>query len=122
MFVPGKLFQPSLMFVGEYRSLPLSGAPERCLTRVGSGLTRKNLTRLERLARDKHPSLLRKSVNYDHKKFYSTGSRMLRQFPYHWRHDIQHNDTQHKRPDLRHLAVVILGINDTQHNSHLLLS
>jgi hypothetical protein len=28
---------------------------------------------LERLARDKHASLLRKSVNYSHKKFLSTG-------------------------------------------------
>jgi hypothetical protein len=28
MFVPGKPFQPSLMFVGEARSLPWSGAPE----------------------------------------------------------------------------------------------
>jgi hypothetical protein len=29
---------------------------------------------MERLPRDKHSSLLRKSVNYDRKKFYSTGS------------------------------------------------
>jgi hypothetical protein len=42
--------------------------PERC-----SGLTCKHYTRLERLARDKHSSLLRKSVNYGRKKFYSTG-------------------------------------------------
>ncbi len=35
VFVPGKLFQPSLMFVGEARSLPQNGAPERCFTRVG---------------------------------------------------------------------------------------
>jgi len=32
------LFHPSLMFEGEARSLPLSGAPERCFTRVGSSL------------------------------------------------------------------------------------
>ncbi len=32
----GKSFQPSLLFVGEARSLPQSGAPERCFTRVGS--------------------------------------------------------------------------------------
>jgi hypothetical protein len=31
---------------------------------------------LERRAKDKHSSLLRKSVNYDRKKFYSTGPRM----------------------------------------------
>jgi hypothetical protein len=35
VFVPGKPFQPSLMFVGEARSLPY-GAPEKCFTRVGS--------------------------------------------------------------------------------------
>jgi hypothetical protein len=33
------------------------------------------LTRLESLARDKHSSLLRKSVNYDRKKFYNIGPR-----------------------------------------------
>jgi hypothetical protein len=47
-FVPGKPFQPILMFVGEDR-------------------------RLERLARDKHSSLSRKSMNYDRKKVYRTG-------------------------------------------------
>jgi hypothetical protein len=31
---------------------------------------------LERLARDKHSSLILKSVNYGRKKFYSTGSRV----------------------------------------------
>jgi hypothetical protein len=29
VLVPGKLFQPSLMFVGKARTLPWSGAPER---------------------------------------------------------------------------------------------
>jgi hypothetical protein len=57
-FVPGKPFQPSLIFVVKARSLPKSGAPERQFTWVGSGLTRKHKTKLERLARDKHPSLL----------------------------------------------------------------
>jgi hypothetical protein len=42
-------------------SAPLKGRPH------------SHLTRLERLARDKHSSLLRKSVNYGRKKFYSTG-------------------------------------------------
>jgi hypothetical protein len=32
VLAPGKPFQPSLLFVGKARSLPLSGAPERCLT------------------------------------------------------------------------------------------
>jgi hypothetical protein len=37
------------------------------------GLARKYWTGLERLARDKHSSLLLKSVNYGRNKFYSTG-------------------------------------------------
>ncbi len=61
------------MFVGEDRSLPQSGAPERGFTQVGSCLTHKHQTRLERLARDAHSYLLRKSVNYGRKQFYSTG-------------------------------------------------
>ncbi len=48
----------------------LSGPPLE-----GRRLTHKYYTRLERLARDKHSSLLRKSVNYDRNKFYDTGSR-----------------------------------------------
>jgi hypothetical protein len=43
---------------------------------VGSGPTGKHYTLLERLARDKHSSLLRKSVNYGRKKDYSTGPRV----------------------------------------------
>ncbi len=38
-------------------------------TWVGPGLTHKHKTRLERLAKDKHLSLLQKSVNYGRKKF-----------------------------------------------------
>ncbi len=34
MFVPGKHFKPSLMFVGIARSLPKSRAPERRFTQV----------------------------------------------------------------------------------------
>jgi hypothetical protein len=47
-------------------------------SRVGPGLAHKHLTRLERLDKDKHSSLFRKSVNYDRKKFYSTGPRLER--------------------------------------------
>ncbi len=75
MFVPGKPLQPSLMFVGKARGLPWSGAPVRCLIWIGSGFTCKHETMLERLTRDKHSSLLQKSVNYGRKKFYSTGPR-----------------------------------------------
>jgi hypothetical protein len=59
--------------VGKDRSLPQSGAPEGFFTRVGSGLTHKHKTRLERLARNKYSSLSRKSVNYGRNKFYDTG-------------------------------------------------
>ncbi len=38
MCVPGKPFQPSLMFVGEARSLPKIGASERCFIHVGTAL------------------------------------------------------------------------------------
>jgi hypothetical protein len=40
------------------------------------GLTNKHSNRLEKLARDKHSSLLQKSVNYGCKKLYSTGPRL----------------------------------------------
>ncbi len=40
---------------------------------VGSGVTRKCWTRLERLAKDKRPSLSLKVVTYGHKKFYNIG-------------------------------------------------
>ncbi len=58
-----------LMKLCEYTpSLP---APFRCSTLgYAPGLTRKHLTRLGRLARDKHSSLLQKSVNFGRKKFF----------------------------------------------------
>ncbi len=71
--VPGKPLQPSLLFVGKAEACT-SEAPFRCSNLgLAPGLTHKHLTRLERLARDKHSSLLRKSANYGCKKFYSTG-------------------------------------------------
>jgi len=52
----------------------LTKTSEVCtITWVSSGLTRKHYTRLERLNRHKHSSLLRKTINNGHKKFYSTG-------------------------------------------------
>ncbi len=63
MFVLGKRFQPSLMFVGKDMILLLSGATERYFTQKGYGLTK--------FARDKHSSLLRKFVNYGRKTFYN---------------------------------------------------
>jgi hypothetical protein len=47
----------------------------RCFNWVGSSLTHKHLTRLEKLARDKHSSLLLKFVNYRRKKFYIIDTR-----------------------------------------------
>ncbi len=64
--------KPTLMFVGKARSLPQSGAHERCITLVGSVLNHNNQTRLERPARDQHSSLLRTFVNYGRKKVYNT--------------------------------------------------
>ncbi len=46
---------------------------KRCFTWLGLGLAYKQQTRLERFARNKHSSLLRKSVNYGQKKFYNIG-------------------------------------------------
>ncbi len=40
MLVPGKPFQPDLIFVGKDRNLLKSEAPERCFTYTGYGLTR----------------------------------------------------------------------------------
>jgi hypothetical protein len=73
VFVPCKYYQPSLMFVSKTRSLPQSGASECCFIRVGSGLTCKHKIRLERLALDKHSSLLEKSINYGQKCFITLG-------------------------------------------------
>ncbi len=64
VLVPGKPFQPSLM----------SANKARCFTRVGSGLNQKHYTRLERLNRDKHSSLLRTLVNYGRKSCITLGS------------------------------------------------
>ena len=52
----------------------LSEAPFRCST-LGQARshTHKHQTRLKRLPRDKHSSLLGKSVNYGRNKFYDTG-------------------------------------------------
>jgi hypothetical protein len=47
VFVLGRSFQPNIIFVGKARSLPKSGAPERCVTWAGSGLTVERRTKLE---------------------------------------------------------------------------
>ncbi len=54
----------SIMVVGKARSLTQVGEPKNCFTQVGSILTRKHQTKLERIARDKHSSLLQKFVYF----------------------------------------------------------
>ncbi len=73
---PWQYCQPGLMFVGKAGSLPQSAASERCFICLGSSLTSKYQTRLERLARDKHCSILRKFANYGRKKIYNIGPRL----------------------------------------------
>jgi hypothetical protein len=60
------------MFVGEARSLPLSGAPEIFECDAFQSFTGKAYYRLNDVTILQHPSCLRKSVNYGHKSFYST--------------------------------------------------
>ncbi len=45
-------------------------------TRVGSGLTIKHYTRLERFVRNKHSRLIRGLIYYGQKKFHHIGSWM----------------------------------------------
>ncbi len=70
VFVPWKPFQAGLMFVGWGQRPTL----EWSTWKVGSGLTRKHQTGLDRLVRDKNSSLLRKVVTYDRKKICNIGS------------------------------------------------
>ncbi len=53
---------PSLMFTSTVKSLPETGAHERCFTSVGSGLACKHYIRLERLATEKLSGELRKII------------------------------------------------------------
>ncbi len=68
MFVPGKPFQTSPMFMGK-------ATLERSFTRVGSSLLSNCKNRLERLDMDKHSSLLQKFVNCGCKKIFNIGPR-----------------------------------------------
>jgi len=62
---------------GQYVSNKMSRAPERFFNRVSSYFINKHWTKLERLARDKHSSLLRTFVNYDRKLFYNIEPRLI---------------------------------------------
>jgi len=66
VFVPIKLFQRSLMFVGNAGSYP-SEAPFGCFT---LGLAPILICRLVKLVGDEHFNLLRSFVNFRQKKFY----------------------------------------------------
>ncbi len=69
------VYQPCLKFATK-STVYLSVAVERCSTpRQATDLRHIHQIRLERLARDKHSSLLRKLVNYGRKKFYEIGPR-----------------------------------------------
>ncbi len=66
-------FSKSRPILAPELSLPQSVSPERGFTWVGSGLTNKHQTRLEKLARNNHVSLLQKFINYSRKNFYNIG-------------------------------------------------
>jgi hypothetical protein len=76
VFASGKPFQSSLMFVGKARSLPY-----RSITWVGSCLTHKHYTSLERLTGDKRTSLLRTFRKFRRKKFYKIFTRIVSDDP-----------------------------------------
>jgi hypothetical protein len=78
VFAPGKPFQAIILFVSKARSLPHSGAHDRCFTWVSYCLTQKHFAILERLVKDKLSYLLRKLVIYVHKKFNNIGPRLKR--------------------------------------------
>jgi hypothetical protein len=68
VFVLGRPFQLTLMFVGKVKSAPWIGTPKRSSTQVGSSLTHKHQTRYERPAKEKRYSLLEIFVNYVRKR------------------------------------------------------
>ena len=67
MFVPGRPFQPYMIFAGN------AGAylSETLFIMKAPGLTHKHKTILEGPARNKHFSLLQTFVNYNPKEFYN---------------------------------------------------
>ncbi len=67
MFFPDKAFQPCGMLVGKVGSLPEIVAPERFSTQVAFCLTHKYCTRLERLVKNKHSSLISPLISYEGK-------------------------------------------------------
>jgi hypothetical protein len=77
MFVPGKRFQSSLIFVGKIGAY-LGEVPFRCSTLSYSPcFICKHKAKLEILAKSKNSTLLRTFVNYSHKLFYSMWPRVV---------------------------------------------
>ncbi len=73
MFVPAKPSKPNLMFVGKARSLPQRATPDKMFHLGRLQPHSRTFIQLEKLAKDKHSSLLQKFVNYGQKKFYNIG-------------------------------------------------
>ncbi len=73
MYIYGKPFQPSPIFVGKARILIQSGVPERRFTWVGSEPYSQTLTWLERFAEENHS--LRTFVINGRKKFCNIDAR-----------------------------------------------
>jgi hypothetical protein len=68
MFFPSRPFHSLVMFAVKATSVHKSGAPERCYISVGSSLTHKIYSRLDRVARNKLFRVLETFVNYGCKK------------------------------------------------------
>ncbi len=68
VFVTAKAFQSSLVFASKAKSLPGRGP-------LAHSFNRKYYTWLERVARDKTPSLIETLVHYGCKKFYNNDPR-----------------------------------------------
>jgi hypothetical protein len=84
------------MFVGKAQSLPKSGAPKRCFTRLGSGLDH----RLVRPTRDEHSSL---SIHYRCKMFYNIGPRTS---------FLLASETKREKKSFEHWHLITLNIPD----------
>ncbi len=68
MFVRGKPLQPSIKFARKPRSL-FEWRTFHVHSWIGSGLTRKNQARLERLTKDKHSNLFEPFVSCKEKVY-----------------------------------------------------
>ncbi len=86
VFVPGKPFQPSLMFVSKCTTLIQIGVFLRGSIQEGCGLYRKHQIKPERHDKDKHSSLLQTFIITDEKMFCNTWPRLSRNaLAYSWR-------------------------------------